>query len=205
MASKKKVSKKKTKTAKKSKKQAKKQIKKKTTKKAVAQKSSPKKQTKKAATKKLKSKKAGSNKSKPTKTVEKTASKKINTQSAKKSAAPKKAITNKKMVGAESDKMAAALLKASKKTQNEATAEPGILPPQQIKSIERIIRQERPWGDLQKYLTNPAKYKMTSTYHEKMVIDHKTMGVGFIVSVENNRMKVLFSEGVKNLIMNYMK
>lgn len=186
---------------------AKKKTNKKTTKKkAVKKKTSKKanlKKIKKAATKKKKIAKKVATKAKNT-TVKKKSSKKVKTKSTRKTSQTPQTKTG-KVTENESEKLKKSLKKAKQDKITNELLEPGIITSSQIRSVERLIRQDRPWQDFQKYLTNPIKYNMVQQYQEKMVIDHKTMGIGFIVSVENNRMKVLFSEGMKNLIMNYSK
>jgi hypothetical protein len=61
------------------------------------------------------------------------------------------------------------------------------------------------WDEVyEKYKTLPvAPYKMSDKYFENTAIDHKTLGWGFILSVVNDRLEVLFQNGVKHLISNY--
>lgn len=48
-------------------------------------------------------------------------------------------------------------------------------------------------------------YKMSESFEARTPIMHKVLGWGFILSCENNRIQVLFKEGVKTLITNYQK
>lgn len=46
-------------------------------------------------------------------------------------------------------------------------------------------------------------YKMSETFDPKTPIIHKVLGWGFVLSSENNRIQVLFKDGLKTLITNY--
>ena len=46
-------------------------------------------------------------------------------------------------------------------------------------------------------------YKMTDTFEALKPIQHKILGWGFVLSNENNRLEVLFENGIKMLISNY--
>lgn len=46
-------------------------------------------------------------------------------------------------------------------------------------------------------------YKMSDAFEAKTPILHKVLGWGFIMSSENNRIQVLFKDGIKTLITNY--
>lgn len=46
-------------------------------------------------------------------------------------------------------------------------------------------------------------YKMTDTFDALKPIQHKILGWGFVLSNENNRLEVLFENGIKMLISNY--
>lgn len=48
-------------------------------------------------------------------------------------------------------------------------------------------------------------YKMSESFEVRTPIMHKVLGWGFILSSENNRIQVLFKDGVKTLITNYNK
>lgn len=65
--------------------------------------------------------------------------------------------------------------------------------------------EEARWIELSERYRNlrPVPYKMSSTYAEKTALDHKVLGVGYILSVVNDRLEVLFKSGIKQLISNY--
>jgi len=46
-------------------------------------------------------------------------------------------------------------------------------------------------------------YKMTEVFEAMQPIQHKVLGWGFVLSNENNRLEVLFENGIKMLISNY--
>lgn len=46
-------------------------------------------------------------------------------------------------------------------------------------------------------------YKMTDSFDAMKPLQHKILGWGFILSNENNRLEVLFENGIKMLISNY--
>ena len=50
-----------------------------------------------------------------------------------------------------------------------------------------------------------SPYNIKNSYTEVNIINHKQFGLGFITAKYNNRLKVLFESGMKNLISNYKK
>lgn len=48
-----------------------------------------------------------------------------------------------------------------------------------------------------------AAYKMTDSFDALKPLQHKVLGWGFVLSNENNRLEVLFENGIKMLISNY--
>lgn len=73
------------------------------------------------------------------------------------------------------------------------------------KKYEASSEEEARWFELRdKYKGAKASpYKMSEVYAEKTPIDHKVLGWGFILSVINDRLEVLFQSGIKHLISNY--
>ena len=61
------------------------------------------------------------------------------------------------------------------------------------------------WDNLQKRhgKTEPKPYNMREMFEERIPINHKHLGWGFVLSNVNDRLEVLFESGVKNLISNY--
>lgn len=48
-----------------------------------------------------------------------------------------------------------------------------------------------------------SPYKMTDSFDAMKPLQHKVLGWGFVLSNENNRLEVLFENGIKMLISNY--
>ena len=48
-----------------------------------------------------------------------------------------------------------------------------------------------------------APYKMSATYSPRTPIHHKVLGWGYVLSNQNDRLEVLFKDGIKILISNY--
>lgn len=79
------------------------------------------------------------------------------------------------------------------------------VPSKKAKKYEASTEEETRWLELRdKYKSTKAlPYKMSEVYAEKTPIDHKVLGWGFILSVLNDRLEVLFQSGIKQLISNY--
>ncbi len=50
---------------------------------------------------------------------------------------------------------------------------------------------------------SPAPYSMSEDYPPKSALKHKVLGWGYVLSSHNNRIEVLFENGIKTLISNY--
>ncbi len=75
------------------------------------------------------------------------------------------------------------------------------------KKYQGSTDEESKWLELKdkyKWL-KPQSYKMTEVYKDRTILDHKVLGLGFILSVVNDRLEVLFQTGTKQLISNYKK
>jgi hypothetical protein len=61
------------------------------------------------------------------------------------------------------------------------------------------------WSELnKKYGRDKAlTYKMTESYSSLIPLQHKVLGWGFILTNENDRLEVLFENGIRMLISNY--
>jgi hypothetical protein len=61
------------------------------------------------------------------------------------------------------------------------------------------------WADLhQKYKAEkPQVYNMSAQFEANKPIQHKVLGWGYVLSNENDRLEVLFEQGIKMLISNY--
>lgn len=73
------------------------------------------------------------------------------------------------------------------------------------KKYEGATEEETRWLELKDKHRNikPLPYKMSEVYQEKTPIEHKVLGWGFVISVVNDRLEVLFRSGIKHLISNY--
>lgn len=73
--------------------------------------------------------------------------------------------------------------------------------------IERgnLTDEKAKWQELNKrYGKDKAQpYKMTDIFESMKPIQHKVLGWGFVLTNENNRLEVLFENGIKMLISNY--
>lgn len=49
----------------------------------------------------------------------------------------------------------------------------------------------------------PAPYQMSDNYEARTPLFHKVLGWGYVLSSQNNRLEVLFKDGIKVLIANY--
>lgn len=79
------------------------------------------------------------------------------------------------------------------------------LPSKKAKKFEGATEEESKWFELKDKHKNikPQPYKMSEVYLEKSPIEHKILGWGFVLSVVNDRLEVLFRSGIKHLISNY--
>lgn len=68
-----------------------------------------------------------------------------------------------------------------------------------------LADEKAKWAELfKKYGKEKAfNYKMTETYATLIPLQHKVLGWGFILTNENDRLEVLFENGIRMLISNY--
>lgn len=83
---------------------------------------------------------------------------------------------------------------------------------QEVQQVQKMVTEEpgalnKKWKQLHdKHKAKKAvPYKLTEAYEAKTPLVHKTMGWGYIINIVNDRLEVLFEEGVKHLISNYKK
>lgn len=73
--------------------------------------------------------------------------------------------------------------------------------------IERgnLADEKAKWAELNKKFgkEKALSYKMTESYPPLVPLQHKVLGWGFILTNENNRLEVLFENGIRMLISNY--
>lgn len=77
----------------------------------------------------------------------------------------------------------------------------------QLSKLDRsqMTEEQVKWSEyVKKYgKMQPREYKMTEQYEANMPILHKTLGWGYVVSNEFDRLEVVFESGKKMLISNY--
>ena len=156
---------------------------------------------------KVESKNSSKEKAKPKKAVEAKPEKKAKEVVAKKEkeAAPKKEVVAKapKKTAAPADPAETEKVVAAK-----APAVPKIGKREKaaLAAIEKTTADElKKWTDYkQKYGSEKAlPYSMSSVYEAGKPLQHKVLGWGYIINVQNDRLEVLFENGPKMLISNY--
>ena len=95
----------------------------------------------------------------------------------------------------------------TKKQDNKETESLSEVPSKKAKKYEGATEEESKWLELRDKHKNikPQLYKLSEEFVEKTPLEHKVLGWGFILSVVNDRLEVLFSSGIKHLISNYKK
>jgi hypothetical protein len=71
--------------------------------------------------------------------------------------------------------------------------------------IDRNGNLEQQWRNLFERSKNlkPIPYKMSENYEARTALQHKVLGWGYVLTSQNNRLEVLFKDGIKILIANY--
>ncbi len=105
--------------------------------------------------------------------------------------------------------------KSKKKTTKKVASKKGEGVEKKVKK-KRITKAEREakeesdrlrdkWQELHGLSEGqPAKkYKITDSYEPNSALDHAKLGWGYVLVSQNNRLEVLFEEGIKILISNY--
>jgi hypothetical protein len=78
-----------------------------------------------------------------------------------------------------------------------------------VKSVKvdrgNVNDEKAKWAELfKKYGKEKAfNYKMTETYPSLIPLQHKVLGWGFVLTNDNDRLEVLFENGIRMLISNY--
>lgn len=119
---------------------------------------------------------------------------------AKKAAAPAKP---KKEAAAKAEE-AAVEAKPEKVKKEKAPKAPKISKAQAA-ADKAASEDNKKWNDLkEKYGSEKAAtYSMSAVFEANKPVQHKVLGWGFIQSVQNDRLEVLFETGPKMLISNY--
>lgn len=70
---------------------------------------------------------------------------------------------------------------------------------------EKVTALSQKWSSLYKKSQNMdvSSYDMKKTFEPKTAIEHKTLGWGYILENRNDRLEVLFKDGIRFLISNY--
>ena len=97
------------------------------------------------------------------------------------------------------------MLEADPSTSDSLTAEK-ISKVKPVKVDRGNVNDEKAkWAELfKKYgKEKPMNYKMTETFPSLVPLQHKVLGWGFVLTNENDRLEVLFENGIRMLISNY--
>lgn len=99
----------------------------------------------------------------------------------------------------------AALLRSMKPTSPDAEKAGEKKKKKDDLKLDRNGDLEAQWAQLkEKYKAlKPAAYKMSESFEARTPILHKVLGWGFIITNQNDRLEVLFQQGIKFLISNY--
>ena len=99
----------------------------------------------------------------------------------------------------------AALLRAMKPTSPDAEKASEKKKKKDDLKLDRNGDLEAQWAQLkEKYKAlKPVAYKMSESFEARTPILHKVLGWGFIITNQNDRLEVLFQQGIKFLISNY--
>jgi len=70
---------------------------------------------------------------------------------------------------------------------------------------EEIERLKEKWNELHDLSEGQAskKYKLSEEYEPNSALQHPKLGWGYVLTSQNNRIEVLFEDGIKVLISNY--
>jgi hypothetical protein len=71
--------------------------------------------------------------------------------------------------------------------------------------IDRTGNLENQWKTIfeRSKAVKPVAYKMSENYEARTALMHKVLGWGYVLTSQNNRLEVLFKDGIKFLIANY--
>ena len=113
----------------------------------------------------------------------------------KKTAAAKTEKKTKKKVVADSADGEAVVKKVKKKRVTKAERE----------AAEEAERLRDKWQELHALSEGQPskKYKITDSYESNSSLDHVKLGWGYVLTSQNNRLEVLFEDGIKILVSNY--
>ncbi len=74
-----------------------------------------------------------------------------------------------------------------------------------LAGLEKLADARAKWEALYAKATDlvAEPYKMSGVYEPRTAVMHKVLGWGYILNAQNDRLEVLFKDGVKMLISNY--
>lgn len=72
-------------------------------------------------------------------------------------------------------------------------------------AAEEAARLKAKWQELNALSEGQKvqKYKMTESFEANTAVTHAKLGWGYILTSQNNRIEVLFEDGIKVLVSNY--
>jgi hypothetical protein len=115
----------------------------------------------------------------------------------------KKEVTRKTLTSSKEKQMEGSPEEAPQKVKLPKVKLVGI----KVESAEGATALIKKWTSLQKKSDSKGLkaqvYNMTKSYEAQTPIEHKVLGWGYILNNINNRLEVLFKDGVKYLISNY--
>lgn len=99
--------------------------------------------------------------------------------------------------GEKAEKKAAGSAKAEKKSKKSAKA--------LAIALDKLADLGAQWNALYERSKDleVVPYKMSDSYEARTAIMHKVLGWGYVLSTQNDRLEVLFKDGIKILISNY--
>jgi hypothetical protein len=73
-------------------------------------------------------------------------------------------------------------------------------------AAESLTKLGQKWASLfKKFNDSAVPYNVSGTYEAKTPILHKVLGWGYVLANKNDRLEVLFQDGIKYLISNYKR
>lgn len=126
---------------------------------------------------------------------------KLAAKSTKAGAASKKESVKKLSVKGLKEQKVKELSAAAKKAKKQEAVEVMAAGPMD----EKVTQLSSKWSSLYKKSQNMdvSTYDMRKTFEPKTAIEHKTLGWGYIMENRNDRLEVLFKDGIRFLISNY--
>lgn len=126
----------------------------------------------------------------------------------KKDAAPKRSIAPKKLAPVKEVEEAEEEMEVEEEAEVEVAPVPKVSKKEKAAkaAADKILSEDlKKWSDFKEKFGSQkaAPYNMSATYEAHQPLQHKVLGWGYILSVQNDRLEVLFESGSKMLISNY--